>query len=396
MRWIIGDMSEARFKLVAEAAPQFEQSHPDVKVQAELSPTLETSIPTWAAGGTLYDVFFNNGGCALRAVEGMTPPLDQYIARDHYSLRQFDPFEMTNFTWQGKVYSLPFDLSIMAVYYNKDMFKKAGVPLPPADGKWTYDDLFATAKRFSRSENGHQVLWGYNGVPGGNDVGMGFLEANGGKILSDDLKQCVINDPQNIATLEFFRDFVQKWHVAPAPGELPKGGGNPFVASLTAMQMQGSWVVLDMRTSIGSQFDWDVAPLPQGSTGKGATLQIGAAWSIGKDTKDKDVAWELLKFVSAPQAEILALGSGSLPGNVGAYPMYLKTMEQGSHPPQNVSMFIDVMQAGVFPRPNVPYYNQMMPILGKAIAAIYAGQDPKGILEQAQQQVNAIIPQYTF
>jgi multiple sugar transport system substrate-binding protein len=396
LRWIIGDMSQARFKLVAEAAPLFEQSHPGVKVQAELSPTLGPSILTWAAAGTLYDVFFANGGCALRAVEGIIPPLDQYIARDHFSLGQFAPSEMTNFTWQGKVYGLPFDLSLMAVYYNKDMFKAAGVAFPPADGKWTYNDLLATAKPFSKSENGHQVQWGYNGLPGGNDVGMGFLEANGGKILSDDLKQCIINNPQNIATLEFFRDLVPKWHVAPGPGELPKGVGNPFVANLAAMQMQGSWVVLDTRTSIGTHFDWDVAPLPQGSTGKGATLEVGASWSIGKDTKQKDMAWELLKFVSSPQAEVLALGSGSLPGNVGAYPMYLKNIEQGSQPPQHVSMFIDVVEAGVFPRPNVPYFDQMMPILGKAISAIYAGQDAPGMLEQAQQQVNAIIPQYTF
>lgn len=225
--------------------------------------------------------------------------------------------------------ALPFDWSIFMIYYNKDMFKKAGVALPPVDGKWTFNDLLATAKHFSKSESGHQVQWGYGGLPNDWPI-FGFLEANGGKVLSSDLKQCIVNDPQNIATLEFFRDLVPKWHVAPGPGELPKGAGNPFVANLTAMQMQGSWAILAMRTQIGTHFDWDIAPLSQGSTGKVAASAIGAAWSIGADTKQKDMAWELLKFVSSSQAEALALGSGSLPGNVGAYPAYRKTMEQGS------------------------------------------------------------------
>ncbi|MCL4545337.1 MAG: hypothetical protein M1118_12195 [Chloroflexi bacterium] len=50
----------------------------------------------------------------------------------------------------------------------------------------------------------------------------------------------------------------------------------------------------------------------------------------------------------------------------------------------------------MFPVPNVPYYDRMMPILGKAISAIYAGQNVRGMLGQVQQQINAITPQYTF
>ncbi len=396
LRWIFGDMDRGRAKLLNKVAAQFDQTYPGVTVHAELSHSLETSIPVWAAGGALYDVFFNlTNEIATRAAKGMTIPLDLYIARDHLSLRQFNSIEMESCTWQGKIQALPFDWSIYMVYFNKDTFRKAGVTFPPADGKWTFNDLLATAKHFSRSENGHQVQWGYGGLPMDWSV-FGFLEANGGKVLSDDLKHCIINSPQNVTTLEFLRDLVRKWHVAPGPGELPKGAGNPFVANLTAMQMQGSWAILAMRTSIGMRFDWDIAPLPQGSTGKAAASAIGAAWSIGKDTKQKDMSWELLSFVSSSQAEVMSLGSGSLPGNVGAYPAYRKIMAQGSQPPQHYSTIIDTVQAGVFPVPNVPYYDRMLPILGKALSAIYGGQDARGMLEQVQQQLNAIIPQYTL
>jgi len=390
-------MDAGRAKLLDNVATQYEQAHPGTKVQVDfVTDNYENLIPTWAAGGTLYDVFFNlTNEIAPRAPKGMMVPLDPYIARDHLSLAQFNSAEMTNCTWQGKVQALPFDWSINALYFNKDMFKAANVPLPPEDGSWTWNDLFTAAQHFSKSESGHQVQWGFDGLPNYQAV-FGVLEANGGKIVSDDLKQCLINDPQNITTLEFFRDLVSKWHVAPGQGELPKGVGNAFVGNLAAMSRQGSWVVESMRTQIGTHFDWDIAPMPKGSTGKVAVTGFGSAWSMGISTKQKDMAWSLLSYVSSSQAEALSLGSGSPPGDIDAYPAYVKAMAQGSQPPKDVSTIIDVVKQPVFTIPNMPYYDQATPILFKAIADIYAGKDANGTLTQAQQQINAIIPQYQF
>jgi multiple sugar transport system substrate-binding protein len=397
LRWVFGDMDAGRAKLLDNVATQFNAAHPDTPVQADfISANYGTLLPTWAAGGTLYDVFFNHTQeVAPEAVKGMMVPLDPFIARDHLSLAQFNGVEMTNCTWQGKVYALPFDWSINAVYFNKDMFKAANVPLPPEDGNWTWDDLLAAAQHFAKSENGKQVQWGFDGLPTLPAV-YGVLEANGGKIVSDDLKQLLVNNPENVATLEYFRDLVRKWHVAPGPGDLPKGVANGFAENMTAMQMQGSWNVESMRTEIGTRFDWDIAPVPRGSTGKVATPGWGAAWSMGVSTKQQDKAWELLSYVSSSQAEALSLGSGSPPGNVDAYPAYLKAMVQGTQPPQHVGTLVDTVKAGVFAVPDLPYYDQALPILQKAVADIYAGKEAVGTLAQAQQQINAIIPQYQF
>ena len=397
VRWLFGDMDAGRAKLLDNVAAQFEQAHPETKVQVDyVSDKYGTTIPTWAASGTLYDVFFNHTQeVAPEATKGMMVPLDPFIAKDHLSLTQFNSVEMATCTWQGKVQGLPFDWSINGLYFNKDMFKAANVPLPPADGDWTWDDLLNTAQHFVKSENGKQVQWGFDGLPN-LPAAFGALEGNGGAIFSSDLKQALINNAQNIATLEFFRDLVRKWHVAPGAGDLPKGVSNGFVGNLVAMQAQGSWLVESMRTQIGTRFAWDIAPVPKGSTGKTATPGWGAAWSMGVSTKQQDKAWELLSFVSSAQAEALSLGSGSPPGNVDAYPAYVKALQQGSQSPEHVSTFIDVVKAGVFPVPDVPYYDEAAGFLQKAIADIYAGNDAAGTLAQAQQQINAIIPKYTF
>ena len=397
LRWVFGDMDQGRAKLLDNVATQFNTAHPDAKVRAEfVSDKYEDLIPTWAASGTLYDVFFNlTNEVAPRAPKGMMVPLDPFIARDHLALTQFNGTEMTNCTWQGKTFGLPFDWSINAVYFNKDLFKAANVALPPEDGNWTWNDLFTAAQHFSKSESGKQVQWGFDGLPNYQAV-FGVLEANGGTIVSDDLKQATFNDPQNVSTLEFFRDLVSKFHVMPGPGELPKGTSNSFVAGLVAMSRQGSWVVESMRTQIGTRFDWDIAPMPKGSTGKVAVTGFGSAWSMGISTKQQDKAWQLLSYVSSSQAEALSLGSGSPPGNVDAYPAYLKAMEQGGQPPKDVGTIIDVVKQPIFTIPNMPYYDEATPIFYKAIADVYAGKDASATLGQAQQQMDAIIAKYTF
>jgi ABC-type glycerol-3-phosphate transport system substrate-binding protein len=172
LRWVFGDMDAGRAKLLDNVATQYNDAHPDAKVQADfVSADYSKLLPTWAVGGTLYDVFFNHTEeVTPEAVKGMMVPLDPFIARDHLSLAQFNSVEMTNCTWQGKVYALPFDWSINAVYFNKDMFKAANVSLPPEDGNWTWNDLFTTAQHFSKSENGKQVQWGFDGLPNSQAV----------------------------------------------------------------------------------------------------------------------------------------------------------------------------------------------------------------------------------
>jgi multiple sugar transport system substrate-binding protein len=397
LRWVTNDAPRA--KLLDQLAKKFEAANPGLSVthQDATGPYDSTTISTWAASGSLPDVFYNRTFyTAFRAYQGWTVPLDPYVQRDKVSLDEFYPAEMNNCTWQGKVQSLPYDWSVFGIFYNVDMFKSAGVNPPPQDGNWTWNDLLQIAQHFTKTTNGRQTQWGYNGQP--NDwVAFGVLEANGGQILSSDLKKCIIADPQNIQTLQFFTDLVRKWHVSPGPGDVPTAVKDPFASSLVAMVYQGSWAILNERSLIGSRFDWDVAPLPKGSTGKLPTTGAGGAWSIGVNSKQKDDAWLLLKYITSPEAEnyLVSEQVGSLPGNVKSMPAYLDALNKNAQPPQHASIFPDEAKQA-FPVPNIPYYNQFIAALDPIFGSIYAGQSPQAMLQQLETAANAFIPQYTF
>ncbi|MCL4545500.1 MAG: ABC transporter substrate-binding protein [Chloroflexi bacterium] len=399
LRWVTNH-SAPRVKLFDQLAQQFEQANPGiaVTVQNETSTQYDTTvISTWAASGSLPDVFYNRTFyTAFRAYQGWTVSLDSYIQRDKVSLSQYYPVEMQNCTWQSKIQSLPYDWSVFAIYYNKDMFKSAGVTPPPPDGNWTWNDLRSMAQHFTKTASGRQVQWGYNGQPNGW-VSFGVLEANGGQILSADLKKCIIADQQNASTLQFFNDLVHKWHVSPGPGDISQAVQDPFASGLVAMEYQGSWAVLNTRSLIGSRFDWDVAPLPKGSTGKLPTTGAGGAWSIGVNSKQKDGAWNLVKFITSAKADSFLVSQqvGSVPGNIDASSAYLKAIAENPQPPKSASVFPKEAKE-VFPVPNIPYYNQFITILGQKISAVYAGQPAMAMLQQLEQSVNAIIPQFHF
>jgi multiple sugar transport system substrate-binding protein len=395
LTWVTNHSTD-RVKLFQQVAAQFTKANAGMQVEVDnVTANYETAINTWAAGGSLPDVFYNRTFyTALRAQKGFTVPLNDDMARDKISADQYYPTEMVNCTWQGKIHSLPYDWSIYAIYYNKSMFQQQGVPFPPADGSWTWDDLLQTAKRFPTVSQGKQTTWGFASLP--SDWALfGTLEANGGKILSDDLKTCVIANAENVQTLQFFADMRQRWKVTPGPGDIPKGVSDPFVANLLAMQYQGSWDVLAMRASVAGHFDWDVAPLPKGSTGKPPTTGAGGAWSIGHDSKQQASAWALLKYITSPDVETLVVAdqAGSLPGNLQSTAAYLAAVKKGGQPPAHADSFATVAK-DAFPVPNMPFYDQFMSTLDKAVGNIYAGKEAQAELTQVQQAVNAFIPQY--
>ncbi|HLH73029.1 MAG TPA: extracellular solute-binding protein, partial [Chloroflexota bacterium] len=85
------------------------------------------------AGGTPPDVFtFFQENIPIDAAvdKNLLLQIDDLIKRDSYDLSDFLPQAVELNRWEGKLYALPRDYGNQQVYYNVDMFKKKGVPLP--------------------------------------------------------------------------------------------------------------------------------------------------------------------------------------------------------------------------------------------------------------------------
>lgn len=137
-------------------------------------------------------------------------PLDELIARDSAEIKPDDfPEGLMNTTRiEGKTYGMPSGFTTQVVFYNKEMFAKAGVE-EPKEG-WTWDDLRAKAAKF-RDEAGKVYGFAVDAKPDPYDFEQ-FLWSNGTKYISDDGKEIdgYMNSDVAAAVLGMFADMARK------------------------------------------------------------------------------------------------------------------------------------------------------------------------------------------
>ena len=100
------------------------------------------------------------------------------------------------------------------LFYNKDVFDRAGVPYPKGD--WTWDEFLSTCRRLTkRRANGR-------GVETYGAYGLELRELiwqNGGHVFSPEGTRCVVNSPAAVEAARWYVDLFAREHVAPSPAE---------------------------------------------------------------------------------------------------------------------------------------------------------------------------------
>ena len=122
-------------KFMEEIVVQFNETHPTIHVKGVLVPGTETEITklmTAVAAGTGPDVYYlDRFTVAQRARYGVLEPVEDYLVQvgvDIEALKsKFFDFAIKEATYNGKLYALPWDTDARVLYYNKKLFKEAGL-----------------------------------------------------------------------------------------------------------------------------------------------------------------------------------------------------------------------------------------------------------------------------
>ncbi|SDO60032.1 ABC transporter substrate-binding protein [Lentzea jiangxiensis] len=132
--WKSGDAKAAGY--VREAKADFAKKHPGVAVEFVAQPFDQyyTLLGAAIQSGRGPDVVLFNGGGQIRDRADALAPLDSYVAEDRQRLAGWDAF-----TKSGKVYAAPVTLQGHPLYYNKDLYRKAG--LDPEAPAATWDEF---------------------------------------------------------------------------------------------------------------------------------------------------------------------------------------------------------------------------------------------------------------
>jgi multiple sugar transport system substrate-binding protein len=344
----------------------FEASHPNIKVNVETAPFDQyfTKLQTLVAGGTAPDVFeLNYENFVTYADKGLLLDLSPMMKADT-SLNPDVYSERANsaFSYNDMQLGLPATFSTVVLYYNKDLFDKAGVAYPSAD--WTWADAVEVGQKLNDPANG---VWGlYSGVQ--------FWEfykkaaQNNCKFFNDDKTEVLINSPECVQALQTMVDMVNKDKVIPTSADMAgQSDGDMFLAGKLAMDVSGIWMFGSYKDA---PFQWDITMEP-GMVNK-ATHFFANGVSAFAATKHSAEAYEWIKFfTSDPEMAKIRIAAGwELPAlkDPTLFADYL-----AQTPPANRQAVIDSLEFAIVP-PVIVRQSEMQDGINKLLEQVMLGE----------------------
>ncbi|HEU5011415.1 MAG TPA: extracellular solute-binding protein [Roseiflexaceae bacterium] len=379
-----------------KVAKAFMESHPNIKIQTWNQPWDQyfTKLKTlWASGDAsqIPDVLFlwpTPSYAATGVLEDLTP----YIEKNNYNTKDYWPNLLESATYNGHIYGFPRDISTEVLYYNKDIFDKAGVQYP--NDKWTWDDFLAAAKKLSVVENSGRVTRYALGMEGGK---WGeWVNQNKGTILDDmrNPSKCTLTEPAAVDGIKFFAGMMND-KLAMRSADLNQAGGDAavFQSGQVAMIIQNSSRVSAFNQA-NMNYDTAVVPIPK--DGQRASTAGGAAWVMSAKSAHKDQAWTFLEWLqSTDGGERIYTQSGEIfPAlqSVAKSDAFLKS----GQPPANRQAFLTEAENAKIGRFGYfPDWDELdSSIIEPGLEPVWAGQaQPEQAVQQICQQVDAFLKQ---
>jgi multiple sugar transport system substrate-binding protein len=291
-------------KDMAQLVQDFEADHPNIKIDVQTAPFADyfTKLQTLIAGGQAPDVFEMNADNFVNyASKGLLLDVNPLAKADpNFNAKNYYEGANKAFTYNGMQLAMPTSFSTVVLFYNKDLFDKAGVAYPTND--WTWDDVMAAAKKLN--DPAHKV-WGMNS----NIQFWEFFKKiaqNGCSIFNADYTQVTINDPACVQALETEISFLK---AGVMPSDAQKGGvpdEQMFKAGQLAMDTNGIWQFAAFKDA---PFNWDIVVEP-GMKQK-ATHFFANSAAVFAATKHPQEAWEWVKFfTSDPRMAKIRIDTG--------------------------------------------------------------------------------------
>lgn len=261
------------------------------------------------ASGEGVDIIPNNNPLYLadKADRGALLPLDDLMKRDGITDNSLHgTAEIGRMVVKdGKLYGLPHSAPTQwFVYYNKDLFDKAGVAYPAAE--WSWDDFRKTAKDLTMGEGGDKTYGAYL-----HTWEMFYmLQAIQGE------HQWYKNGKANVTDVQTLKDSVALYKGLGDDGSMPTYADAVsskmhyhamFKSGKAAMIVIGDWVLNAYRKAeVDGEiaFKWDVAPLPTASNiPAGRTFGNPGFLSIPKTSPNPEAAWKFLKYLQSDEGQ---------------------------------------------------------------------------------------------
>lgn len=314
VRWFQWKTTEVGEKLMNEIKAAFEKDNPDVTLTLVDNPFLgfHDKVINLYQAQQLSDVVMAQVDWPVEFAElGILESLDAFIAKEPKTFMD-NIFPTFHKKWRGKQYYLPIETGPVALFYNTEIFKKAGIAGPPK----TWDEYVQIARKVT---NPGQKVFATTGTmsaePPTNltyDIYPLIYQA-GGDVIDENTNKAVFNSPAGVKAVQWYVDLMNV-HKVSVPGILSNGEKEKranFAAGNIAMMFEGSFGI-PIQRQMNAGLHFDVALMPRETTT--GTVVRGAVNCMTTQAKNKEAAWKFMRWLHGPVGiELWAKGSGSFP-----------------------------------------------------------------------------------
>lgn len=344
------DSSDAKMKELIE---QFEKQHPNITVKTQSAPygQFYQKLDTQIAAGQAPDVWLSDGVYVMKyAQRGAAKDLTDWIARD---LKADEYYGLDfNKDADGRYWGVPQGIQVGVLFYNKELFDKAGVAYP--SDEWTWEDLKSSAAKLTVDAGGKTAEDSGFDAASVNQFGLTFfsitegwfsvMKSYGGGTLDEKAENSIINSSENKQAFEWMVDGMQRGIITD-PVDLKSFQSNTavFPSGSAAMRI-GIYARVQAANEAG--LNYDVALLPKGPDGKRVSPVIANSWVVNQKSSDEkaEAAWEWIKYWATEddvQKQWTELGEAvPVKKSVAESEVFLKAGEQ----PANRQAFLDSLE----------------------------------------------------
>lgn len=375
---------------------KFQEQNPNIKVNAVLSggygDTMTKIQTTLKGGGTPPDVavLLSTDLYSLTDANAIQS-LDEYVqaAGGDQFTSDFQPAFLANSSYQGHIWSLPFQRSTPVLYYNKDLFKAAG--LDPEKPPTTYQELVDAAKKLTKADGSQ---WGIeissDGIP--YWLFQSFVIGNGSNVVTPGAPNKVnFNGSDVIQALQDQADLALTAKVEPTGILAWANMPTDFVNGKTAMIYHSSGSLANILKQ--AKFQVGVA-FPVGRKGYGAPTGGGNMYIFkGLPADHQDAAWKFIQFMTSTEIQAdWSKNTGYIASRKSAYETKLMQDYIAQTPQAAIGRdYLKYAQAELSTHNNA----QIQKFLGDAVQAVLTGKsEAKPALDNAQKQADQVLAQF--
>lgn len=300
-----------------------------------------TKLETQAQGDVMPDVFIMNGPNLIKyASNGIIEPVEDHLKDLDINKENYPKALQDLYTYDGKLYTIPKDVDVTALFYNKELFDEAGVEYPTSE--WTWDDYVKAAEKLTNKEKG---IWGTCAIPTNQEGFYNTIHQNGGYVISEDKTKSGYGEPEAIESIKNWVDLIKKGYSPDLATMVDTGTKDLFKAGKVAMVYAGSWRIPEFSEDENIKDKYDIQVLPK--IKERLTVMHGLSYAISKNSKNMDEAIKFVKFLASDEVNNIWAEKGTvIPANLNVLETWKK-----SHIDKNLGAVADQLNYDTVPYP---------------------------------------------